>query len=68
MELLERPAFLSELGGLLEEAAAGRGRLVLVGGEAGVGSALAVAAENSAVAAKRRFRTQRKLLVHSALR
>jgi DNA-binding CsgD family transcriptional regulator/tetratricopeptide (TPR) repeat protein len=37
MELLERASVLDTLGGLLAEARAGRGRLVLVGGEAGVG-------------------------------
>ncbi|MGH2562862.1 MAG: ATP-binding protein, partial [Thermomicrobiales bacterium] len=37
MELLERTPYLRELDGLLREAAAGRGRLVLLGGEAGVG-------------------------------
>ena len=37
MELLERASVLDALGGLLAEARAGRGRLVLVGGEAGVG-------------------------------
>jgi DNA-binding CsgD family transcriptional regulator/tetratricopeptide (TPR) repeat protein len=37
MELLERASVLDALGGLLAEARAGRGRLALVGGEAGVG-------------------------------
>ena len=37
MELLERDAALSALADSLEPAAAGRGRLVLVSGEAGVG-------------------------------
>jgi DNA-binding CsgD family transcriptional regulator len=37
MNLLERDRFLAELDGLLREAAAGQGHLVLVGGEAGVG-------------------------------
>jgi DNA-binding CsgD family transcriptional regulator len=37
MELLEREPALDALGGWLAEARAGRGRLVLVGGEAGVG-------------------------------
>src|SRR5262245_14023477 len=37
MELLEREAFLKELDRLLGEAASGQGRLVFLGGEAGVG-------------------------------
>ncbi len=37
MELLERTSYLTELGGLLREAAGGQGCLVLLGGEAGVG-------------------------------
>jgi DNA-binding CsgD family transcriptional regulator len=37
MQLLERESALDTLGGWLAEARAGRGRLVLVGGEAGVG-------------------------------
>jgi predicted ATPase len=37
MQLLERESALDALGGWLAEARAGRGRLVLVGGEAGVG-------------------------------
>jgi predicted ATPase/DNA-binding CsgD family transcriptional regulator len=37
MELLERESFLADLDHLLADAAAGRGRLVFVGGEAGVG-------------------------------
>jgi hypothetical protein len=37
MELLEREPFLTEFDRLLVEAAAGQGRLVFVGGEAGVG-------------------------------
>jgi predicted ATPase len=37
MQLLERERALDALGGWLAEARAGRGRLVLVGGEAGVG-------------------------------
>ena len=37
MELLEREPFLTEFDRLLAEAAAGQGRLVFVGGEAGVG-------------------------------
>jgi predicted ATPase len=37
MELLERDTFLADLDRLLADAAAGRGRLVFVGGEAGVG-------------------------------
>ena len=40
MELLERDTFLAELERLLADAAAGRGRLVFVGGEAGVGKTL----------------------------
>jgi predicted ATPase len=37
MQLLEREPALDALGGWFAEARAGRGRLVLVGGEAGVG-------------------------------
>ena len=37
MVILERDAFLRQLDALLQEAAAGQGRLVFVGGEAGVG-------------------------------
>jgi hypothetical protein len=37
MELLERAHFLGALGEYASDAAAGRGRLVLVAGEAGVG-------------------------------
>jgi predicted ATPase len=37
MPLLERESALESLGGWFTEARAGRGRLVLVGGEAGVG-------------------------------
>ena len=37
MQLLERASALDALGGWLADARAGRGRLVLVGGEAGVG-------------------------------
>jgi DNA-binding CsgD family transcriptional regulator len=37
MRLLERTPFLAELDALMAEATAGRGHLVLVGGEAGVG-------------------------------
>jgi predicted ATPase len=37
MELLEREHFFHELEGLLGVVAAGNGRLVLVGGEAGIG-------------------------------
>ncbi|HEY6121534.1 MAG TPA: AAA family ATPase, partial [Pyrinomonadaceae bacterium] len=37
MELLEREQFLGELGSILSEVAAGRGRFVLVSGEAGIG-------------------------------
>ena len=37
MELLERERFFSELEGLLGAVSAGNGRLVLVGGEAGIG-------------------------------
>ncbi|HET8787338.1 MAG TPA: AAA family ATPase, partial [Actinomycetes bacterium] len=37
MRLLEREPALEALGGWLAEAGAGRGRLVLVAGEAGVG-------------------------------
>jgi len=35
--LIERASFLASLEGLLGEAAAGSGRLVFLGGEAGVG-------------------------------
>ena len=37
MELLERGQYLHELAATLNEAAAGQGRAVLVGGEAGIG-------------------------------
>ncbi|MGH2531132.1 MAG: ATP-binding protein [Thermomicrobiales bacterium] len=37
MELLERTSYLTELGSLLRLAAGGQGRLVFLGGEAGVG-------------------------------
>jgi len=37
VELLERTPFIDQLTGLLTEVAAGQGRLVLLGGEAGVG-------------------------------
>ena len=37
MELLERAGLLDDLGASLREAAAGRGRLIFLGGEAGVG-------------------------------
>jgi DNA-binding CsgD family transcriptional regulator/tetratricopeptide (TPR) repeat protein len=52
--LIERGGFLASLAGLLGEAADGRGRLVFLGGEAGVGkttlaTALAEAAEGPAV-------------------
>jgi predicted ATPase len=43
MELLERDTFLADLERLLADAAAGRGRLVFVGGEAGVGKTAFVA-------------------------
>ncbi|HEX2280201.1 MAG TPA: AAA family ATPase [Thermomicrobiales bacterium] len=42
MEVLERESFLSELGGFLKEASEGRGRLVFVAGEAGVGKSTLV--------------------------
>src|SRR5215203_2669458 len=44
MELLEREPHLEHLGGHLRQAAAGMGRLVLVGGEAGVGKTTLVEA------------------------
>jgi DNA-binding CsgD family transcriptional regulator len=52
MDLLERTPHLSELAGLLRQAAAGQGSLVLIGGEAGVGkTALARRfADNAALA------------------
>lgn len=37
MELLERETYLHELGGLLDDAVARRGRILFLGGEAGVG-------------------------------
>jgi len=43
VELLERGAALDVLEGHLAEAAGGRGRLVLPGGEAGVGKSALVA-------------------------
>lgn len=42
MELLEREAHLSALGGYLDDAAAGSGRLVFVAGEAGAGKTAVV--------------------------
>lgn len=42
MDLLERAEPLADLGGLLDEAAAGRGRVVFVGGEAGIGKSVLV--------------------------
>lgn len=42
MELLERAGLLDDLGATLREAAAGRGRLVFLGGEAGVGKTTVV--------------------------
>jgi DNA-binding CsgD family transcriptional regulator/tetratricopeptide (TPR) repeat protein len=42
MDLLERTPYLDELSSLLHEAAYGRGRLVLLGGEAGVGKSVLV--------------------------
>jgi predicted ATPase len=44
MELLERQAFLESLEGFLASAREGRGCLVLVGGEAGIGKASLVRA------------------------
>lgn len=44
MELLERQPHLDELAALLHDAAAGRGRLILVGGEAGIGKTVLVSA------------------------
>src|SRR5215217_2245167 len=44
MVLLEREAYLGELGGLLREAAGGNGRVAFVGGEAGVGKSALVRA------------------------
>jgi ATP/maltotriose-dependent transcriptional regulator MalT len=43
VELLERSTFLEALGTWLDEARDGRGRLVLLGGEAGVGKSVLVA-------------------------
>jgi predicted ATPase len=43
-ELLEREPFLDELGALVLETAAGTGRLVLIGGEAGIGKSVLVEA------------------------
>ena len=42
MDLLERAPFLEELAGLQRHAASGEGRLVLVGGEAGVGKTVLI--------------------------
>lgn len=44
VRLLERDGVLAELAGLWEQAAAGRGALVLVGGEAGIGKTAVVRA------------------------
>lgn len=55
MELLERTSHLSELRGLLRQAAVGRGRLVLLGGEAGVGKTALVRWFGENAAAARRF-------------
>ena len=52
--LIERAGFLSSLEGLLREALDGSGRLVFLGGEAGVGkTALAVALADTAGAEPR---------------
>lgn len=56
MDLLERERHFEALDGWLREAAAGQGRLVLVGGEAGVGKSALVAAFRQAVAARGRGR------------
>lgn len=42
MDLLERAEPMADLGGLLDEAAAGRGHMVFVGGEAGIGKSVLV--------------------------
>ncbi len=47
MELLERKTYLDELQGLWQQAAAGHGRLLFLGGEAGVGKTTLVAAFTS---------------------
>ena len=54
VELLERGPFLTELGGLIDAAAAGDGRLILVGGEAGVGKSALMRAFAGQVAARAR--------------
>jgi len=56
MELLERQGQLAELDGWLQEAAAGGGRVALVGGEAGVDSRTEVAE----AAARLGFASQRR--------
>jgi predicted ATPase len=42
MDLVERGSYLAALGGHLAVAAAGHGRLVLIGGEAGIGKSTLV--------------------------
>jgi predicted ATPase len=50
MELLEREPHLEQLEEHLRQAAAGHGRVVLVGGEAGVGKTALVDVGNSSMA------------------
>ncbi len=57
MDLLEREWHLEALGGFLREAAAGQGRLVLIGGEAGVGKSTLVERFCRDVATRGRGRT-----------
>lgn len=49
MALLERDSFLQQLGSLVDEAALGRGTLVFLGGEAGVGKTALVQAFTSSL-------------------
>jgi predicted ATPase len=56
MDLLERESSLVALDGWLREAAAGQGRLVLIGGEAGVGKSALVAHLSQVVASHGRGR------------
>ncbi|MBI2200469.1 MAG: AAA family ATPase, partial [Armatimonadetes bacterium] len=50
MKILERETFLKELKGWFRESASGEGRLVFVGGEAGIGKTVLVRTFNHAIA------------------